>query len=241
MRRDDEWVGSRQTLSAIVAVLVMVWLGVAWAATVGAQDGGGVDNHAGLVVRHGDGRVTYAYVAFEDDELDGIELLRRTGIEAVTIPFGGLGEGVCSLEGEGCGVSECRRLCQTGGSDSPYWRYFGLDAGEGWSPFELGASSATVRDGDVQLWSWSPDEPLIEPVALTDVARFAGFPGGDTDEVRWTATVYPEGMEPEGEDGQPWLAHAAAGGVLLVIGTGSAFAVRRGRASDAGRPRWDAA
>jgi len=179
--------------------------------------------------------VTYAYVAFAEEELNGIELLRRTGIEAVTIPFGGLGEGVCSLEGEGCGVADCRRLCQTGGRNSPYWRYFGLDAAGVWQPFELGASAATVRDGSVQLWSWSPDDPGIAPVALGEVARLAGAPGKDAEGERWVETVYPAGLEPEGDEGQDWPVYVAAGGVLVLIGAGAGYATwrRRGRRSAA--------
>ena len=44
--------------------------------------------HAGLVVRHGDGRIVYAYVAFPEESISGVELLRRSGISLVTIGFG---------------------------------------------------------------------------------------------------------------------------------------------------------
>lgn len=228
--------------TVLVAVLLVVWATMGLPGAVAAQDEGGPVNHAGLVVRHGDGRVTYAYVAFGEAALNGIELLKRSGIEAVTIPFGGLGEGVCSLEGEGCGVGECRRLCQTGGSDSPYWRYFGVDERGMWAPFELGASAATVRDGDVQLWAWSPNDPGIAPIGLADVAALAGAEDGETEGGRWVATVYPAGMGPDGEDGQSWLVYAAGGGVLVVIGAGVAFAVRRQRLDEgAESAEWDAA
>ena len=70
-------------------------------------------HHAGLVVRDAEGRITYAWVPFTEEEINGIELLRRSGIPVVTVGFGVLGEGVCSIAWQGCGVAECRRnVCQ---------------------------------------------------------------------------------------------------------------------------------
>src|SRR5215208_2617988 len=66
-------------------------------------------HHAGLVVRDAEGRMTYAWVPFAEEEIDGIDLLRRSGIPVVTVGFGALGDGVCSIAGQGCGVAECRR------------------------------------------------------------------------------------------------------------------------------------
>ena len=85
-------------------------------------------NHAGLVVRDAEGRVTYAWVPFAEEEINGIEFLKRSGIPVVTVGFGALGEGVCSIGGQGCGVSECRRtVCQASAADAPYWQYFQQD------------------------------------------------------------------------------------------------------------------
>ena len=85
-------------------------------------------NHAGLIVRDGDGRLTYAWVPFPEDEIDGIALLERSGIPVVTVGFGALGEGVCSIGGLGCGVSECRcTVCQASGANAPYWQLFQQD------------------------------------------------------------------------------------------------------------------
>src|ERR1700712_2598457 len=52
-------------------------------------------HHAAVIVHHGNGGVTYSYVAFAEDEIDGAELLKRADLDAVTISFGGLGDGVC--------------------------------------------------------------------------------------------------------------------------------------------------
>ena len=82
-------------------------------------------NHAGVVVREGDGSLTYAYVAFAESTIDGIALLERTGLPVVTVGFGALGAGVCRIGPDGCPVAECRRnLCQTGRADAPFWQYF---------------------------------------------------------------------------------------------------------------------
>lgn len=215
---------------ALVVGSLLVPAGAASAPETPTGAGAGGLHHAGLVIRHGDGRVTYAYIAFPEEELNGIALLQRSGVEAVTIPFGGLGEGICMLEGEGCGVADCRRLCQTGGRDSPYWRYFGRGNDGSWVPFELGASGAKVHDGDVQLWSWSPDEPKMPPVTLAEVAERAGAPAVDAVGTVWLSTDGgTAGRRDGGEDDQGWAVYLAAGGVLGVIGVGTGFAVWRGR------------
>src|SRR4051794_20293535 len=58
-------------------------------------------HHAGLVVRDAEGRMTYAWVPFTEEKIDGIDLLRGSGIPVVTVGFGALGEGVCSIAGQG--------------------------------------------------------------------------------------------------------------------------------------------
>lgn len=220
-------------LAAIVVAFVVAGATSAQESTPAAD----TLSHAGLVIRHGDGRVTYAYVAFPEAEISGIELLRRSGVEQVTIPFGGLGEGVCAIEGEGCPASECRRrVCQAPGADSPYWRYFGLDETGAWRPFVLGPSSTKIRDGDVHGWSWTDEEPGLPVVDLADVARLAGAPVGGAsepgdDRTAFVGTVYPAGTGPpdEEEDEVEILAYAAAGAIVVAIGGGAAYAMRRGR------------
>jgi hypothetical protein len=225
--------------TAFVAIVMALLL----AGPVIAQDASPADvdfNHAGLVIRHGDGRLVYAYVAFPEAEISGIELLRRSGVEQVTIPFGGLGEGVCAIEGEGCPVTECRqRVCQASGVDSPYWRYFGIDETGGWQPFVLGASSTKVRDGDLHGWSWTAQDAGLPMVTVADVARLSGASkaaaaGVDADRTAFIQTVYPAGTGPsdENRDERDALAYAAAGAIVVAIGGGAAYAVRRGRARE---------
>jgi hypothetical protein len=127
------------------------------------------------VVRHGDGGVTYALVAFPEDEISGMELLRRSGISLITVPFGGLGEAVCTLEGEGCGVGDCRkRLCQTGDPNSPFWQYFRQDSPGTWTVVPLGVSSTNVHDGDVDGWSWTPHDANLPALTIESVRDLIG-------------------------------------------------------------------
>lgn len=137
-------------------------------------------NYAGLVVRHADGELTYAYVGFVEPEINGIELLRRSGLDLVTVAFGGLGEGVCSIDAHGCPASDCRkRLCQGPQADDPFWQYFRQSApGVGdWSAVPLGGSANRVRDGDLDGWSWTGTSPGLPPLTLAEAAELAGYNG----------------------------------------------------------------
>ena len=139
---------------------------------VGAQE---TSNEAGLVVIDGEGGVGYAVVTFDEPEISGMELLRRSGAEPVTVSFGGLGEGVCGIGRTGCAVDVCRkRVCQTGSPDSPYWQTFAAGDGSTWEPLQLGASADRVRDGDVRLWAWTESPPAVATVTLDDISRRVG-------------------------------------------------------------------
>lgn len=134
-------------------------------------------NYAGIVIRPGDGTVTYAYVPL-DQPISGIELLQRSGISLLTVSFGGLGQGVCRIEETGCDVSPCRtRLCQTGDRESPYWRYFQQDHSGQWVASPLGGSTAKIAPGEVDGWSWTPDAANLPDVAIGDIPQLAGANG----------------------------------------------------------------
>jgi hypothetical protein len=193
-------------------------------------------NHAGLVVRHGDGRLIYAYVAFPEESISGVELLRRSGISLVTIGFGGLGEGVCTIDGEGCPSSDCRkRVCQGSGEDAPFWQYFRQRSPGEWFSLSLGASATKVRDGDVDGWSWTGHDPGLPPLTISDVARLAGVEAspvavaGESQPTPAVRTIYPPGMGPvDTEDGQDAIAYLAGAGAIAVVG-GAAFVAARRR------------
>ncbi len=218
-------------------VWLLVALVVAAVLTPAPADGHDGLHRAGLVVRHGDGRVTYAYVVFREEELRGIELLRRSGLPLVTVGFGGLGEAVCALEGEGCPTGECRKnLCQTS-PDAPYWQPCAQAAPGEWRVWRLGASSARIRDGEVYGWAWGDCAQTLPAVSISDVARLVGTTdppvASSTDEVpsATAKTIYPPGVEPEREPGRQGLgAYATAVAILALVAAAGLYAVRRTRA-----------
>jgi hypothetical protein len=214
-----------------------IWLALALLAALflGRSAAGQELHHAGLIVRHGDGRITYAYVAFPEESISGIELLKRSGIPLVTVSFGGLGEGVCSLENEGCPASDCRqRVCQGPGDDSPYWRYFRQSAPGDWQALALGVSSTKVRDGDIDGWSWTPDEARLPATTMDDIRAVLGISGTPVaDAVEPTAivkTIYPAGVSANGDDGGQSLAvYLGAAVILAAICIIAAIVIGRGR------------
>jgi hypothetical protein len=188
-------------------------------------------NHAGVVVRDAEGRVTYAWVPFAEEEITGIELLRRSGIPIVTVGFGALGEGVCWIAGQGCGVAECRRnVCQVSSANAPYWQYFHQDADDPavWTWLPLGASSSKVEDGDVFGWSWTASDPSLPALSATEIAGLAGAVDGTGDEPA-VRTIVPEGVGATTNIPPPDARTTAAATAILVVIAASAasLAVRR--------------
>ncbi len=199
-------------------------------------------HYAGLLVYHGDGRVTYALVAFPEETISGIELLRRSGVELVTVSFGGLGEGVCQIDGEGCQPAECRRrLCQTGDPQSPFWHYLRQTAPGKWTVASLGASATKVRHGDIDGWVWAGAVPPLPALTIEDIARLAGVAGGlpaqgvasavPTPALR---TVYATGQEPRPATPSVSTEEILAG-IAVIVGIGGAAWIAVQRRSARGR------
>ena len=175
-------------------------------------------NHAGLIVRDGEGRVTYAWVPFAEESIDGIALLKGSGIPVVTVGFGALGEGVCAIAGQGCGVSECRRtVCQASAADAPYWQYFQQDPTDPaiWTWQPLGASATAVRDGDVFGWSWTAAEPGLPALPAPDIAALAGAGDGEGSEPS-VRTLLPEGVAAFAPEPAPEARTTVAAAALLA-------------------------
>jgi hypothetical protein len=187
-------------------------------------------NHAGVVVRQGDGSMLYGYVAFTEERLNGLEVLRRSGIPLVTAGFGGLGEAVCSMDGTGCSLAECQRtLCQSGG-DAPYWRYFRQEELGVWEPLALGASSTAVRDGDIDGWSWTTGDAALPAMTLPELAALAGFSASAAPDERGTVAVWRRsGGETASEPGSGRAGYVGAGILLAFIGGGALAAALRRR------------
>ncbi len=132
-------------------------------------------HRAGLVVVHGDGSVVSACVAFAEESISGADLLRRSGLGATLTAYGGLGYGVCAIDGEGCFAGQdC--FCQCRGSPCAYWVYSHRRPDGSWAASGVGASGWQVQDGDVDGWVWSdgstsPPIVAFERVCPPEVAQ----------------------------------------------------------------------
>jgi hypothetical protein len=160
-------------------------------------------NHAAIVVDFGGGQLTSSCVPFAEDEISGAELLRRSGATVVFTGFGGgLGAGVCEIDGQGCNdPGDC--FCQCRGADCHYWSYWTLQDGE-WHFQNVGASQRDVHDGDADAWVWGdrrtpPDAELgygdVCPVVVPTNAplpRPTSSTGGSGDPQPTTAGAGPQ-------------------------------------------------
>ena len=109
--------GARLALSLLLLALISAELAMS-SVPARAQT---VDNQAGLVVVHGDGRVIARCVAFSEPQISGADLLSRSGASLV-LEAGPLGLTVCSLNGEGCPSTDC--FCECHGTPCVYWNYY---------------------------------------------------------------------------------------------------------------------
>lgn len=184
-----------------------------------AIDGG--FNVAGLVIDYGDDRMSYAVVPFTEESISGIELLRRSGLTLVTIPFGGLGEGVCSIESTGCDVGDCRtRMCQSADRESPFWQYVRQGDGGSWAPAAVGATRARVEDGDIDAWVWTGATPELPQISIASLRERLEVPS------TWSTTaaelpesiVLTEGNAPVEDDTTTW--REVIPGLAVIAGVG---------------------
>jgi hypothetical protein len=133
-------------------------------------------NVAAVLVDTGVGEPILIAVAFEEESIPAIELLQRSGLPVLSVPFGGLGEGVCMIDTTGCDLSACRRaLCQTG-ANAPFWHFLVRERDHDWSTSPLGVSSVSIGDGDVTAWLWASDAPDALPDSFGSITGRTGNP-----------------------------------------------------------------
>lgn len=127
-------------------------------------------NRAGLVVRHGDGRVVTACVSFSEPAISGEELLYRAGLDVSVQSFGGLGNAVCAINGEGCQPpgEPCFCRCQTMGEACTYWVYAHLGEDGKWYTAGRGPSTTMLHNGDVDGWFWG-SEAALPALSFADI------------------------------------------------------------------------
>lgn len=187
---------------------------------------------AGLVVDYGNGARTYALIPIGDEPMNGIDLLEDSGLDMLTVGFGGMGVGVCAIETVGCDISACQgRLCQTSAADSPFWSYLQAPdiAGEAWQFSSLGASATAVTPGDVNAWFWTGTRPDEAALSVQDIADQLDVEIAD---VNGDAILRTFGSLPNDEATRPSSTSFLASGLLLVgLGGAAVVAVRRARTS----------
>lgn len=158
------------TRIAMLAVCALVVVSLS-GGQAGAQDA----NVAGLIVDYGDGRMSYALVPFEEDQINGLDLLERSGLDIVSVGFGGLGDAVCQIDDTGCSVDDCRtRMCQSSDRESPFWQFSKLTDDDEWLMVATGASGARVQDGDIYAWTWTGLTPQLPVLSMEELADRAG-------------------------------------------------------------------
>ncbi len=129
-------------------------------------------NVAGLVIKHGDGSVLYYYVRFSEPEITGLQLLQRAGVAVDVVPYAGMGQAVCRIDGEGCPSTNC--FCKSYANPAYYWRYHRLSSAGRWIVLPYGPDERTIHNGDVDGWSWSSQDGDLPVVTLDQIARMNG-------------------------------------------------------------------
>ncbi len=124
-------------------------------------------HQAGLVIRHGDGRVIYRVVEFTEQEITGADLLLRAQVSLLTAGYGGMGQAVCSLDGEGCPSDNC--FCKSYTNPAFFWHYHRLNADGTWSSMAFGPESRKIHDGDIDGWSWTAGESGLPSISMDEL------------------------------------------------------------------------
>ena len=129
-------------------------------------------NGAGLVIKHGDGRVLYFYIQFSEPQITGEQLLERSGVQLDETPYSSLGVGICRIDGEGCPSTDC--FCKSYAVPSVYWRYYSLNSVGSWVYRVTGPAGRVVHDGDVDGWSWSGADNDLPATSIDAIAQLNG-------------------------------------------------------------------
>ena len=149
---------------AIISFSLAIFTGATLLSTV---TWAGSPNRVGLVVRFGDGSLFTHCVEFDENQISGLEVLLKAGLNIIYESSGPEGAAVCKIENEGCDYPAEDCFCQCpGGPNCIYWSYWHLKGGA-WEYSQVGASGYYVSDGDVEGWSWAVE--LSQGIAFDDI------------------------------------------------------------------------
>lgn len=174
------------------------------------------EHEAGLVIDDGEQVKTYC-VRFDEEQIDGEELMLRTDLDLEVSHYGALGAAVCAIDGVGCPAADCH-------CTAAYWSYWQDTGEDAWSNSPVGASSRTVRDGDRDARVWGDGRREPPPLGTDEICDDA------------LATDGPEGRAPADErDGAAGSTLAepmtlASFVTLIAVLVAAAWWVRRRRA-----------
>lgn len=113
---------------------------------------------ASVVVKWEDDTEKVGCFSVSEGSVDGVEALRRAGFEITTKSYAGLGEAVCTIDGQGSSANACPGA-------SGHWHYWQLTDGA-WKESDQGPSSTRVSAGSVEGWTWETDETNSAPRTL---------------------------------------------------------------------------
>jgi hypothetical protein len=131
------------------------------------------------VIQHSSGQVLSRCVAFAEDQITGLQLIQRAGVEYQAQNFGSMGSAMCELDREPSPVPEgCF-------GSSRYWQY-SHRVGGGWQAASTGASTSMLHDGDMDGWRYAagtgqtPGNLTIGSVCHPLAASVAATPSATT-------------------------------------------------------------
>ena len=209
-------------------------------------------HHAALIIQHSSGSLITRCVAFAEEQITGLQLVQRSGVEYEAQGFGSMGNAMCQLDRE---PSTVPPGCFGSG---PYWQYFHRQ-GAGWQASAVGVSSSVLHDGDMDGWRYAvganqapgniafgtvcgaPPPPVAathvanSPNRTTPVPIATPAPTTSLEALAPTASPRPNSVlastgpptPPPGATAiGPWLAFA--GTAILLLGLGAINLRRRG-------------
>jgi len=214
-----DWSGMKVLLSALV-ILVALTSGAGPAQPTRAAGA------VGIVVRHGDGRILYAYVPLTSDRMTGAEALQKSGLALNVAVGGAYGTAVCSIDDEGCASPKENCFCKSYGSPSFYWHYYARGPDGAWRTASIGAGNRVLHDGDVDGWSWTSGDSELASVTLANIAAAVQSPNATptsstapvgTDAPSATALTRVASVTTATAESQPHVAAIASNGSATPI------------------------
>ena len=205
-----------------LVAFTLILLLAGWVAPISAQEA----NRAALVVVLGEGTAVSRCVEFAEAEINGLELINRSGL-AMETGTASFGASVCTIDGTGCPGDDCFCQCK-GGGDCVYWSYWHLTDGE-WQYSQAGAAAYRVKDGMVEGWVWGPgspqEAPEPPPITFDDVCDDPTAPVEGVEEAAPAGTAVPPSTEePASSSALQWLGYGLF--LLIVVGLGGLLLAR---------------